>query len=229
MSGPTALQPLQDRLLDHAIDHGWNAEVARSAGRFRDSHPTHRLRLIAPLEQLFFNLWPARLEDARQLLDGDPVDAGRPFVAHHRTQCRFYIVWVTDRPHQMRCGCRAFGFGRRRDRFDLSSVPTRGFTPAGHRQGQFELVWRSRFGHETPDLLALSFNPSSGTVQAFGQRAGLLCPLLTSAPWSDRLAAASVPKDTTQISRSKPDSLHRTPAGFTALALDGYGLCDTRA
>ena len=29
-----------------------------------------------------------------------------------------------------------------------------------------------------------------------------------------------------QISRSKPDSLHRTPAGFTALALDGYGLCD---
>src|SRR5215831_9897187 len=32
------------------------------------------------------------------------------------------------------------------------------------------------------------------------------------------------PKDTTQISRSKPDSLHRTPAGFTVLALDGYGL-----
>jgi hypothetical protein len=29
-----------------------------------------------------------------------------------------------------------------------------------------------------------------------------------------------------QISRSKPDSLHRTPAGFTVLALDGYGLCD---
>src|ERR1700726_2491004 len=38
-----------------------------------------------------------------------------------------------------------------------------------------------RFGHETPDLLALSFNPFSGTVRAFGQRAGLLCPLLTSA------------------------------------------------
>ena len=29
-----------------------------------------------------------------------------------------------------------------------------------------------------------------------------------------------------QISRSKPDSLHRTPAGFTVLALDGNGLCD---
>src|SRR5215469_2950303 len=54
--------------------------------------------------------------------------------------------------------------------------------------------------------------------------AGLLCPLLTSAPWSGRLATVSVPKDTAQISRSKPDSLHRTPAGFTVLALDGYGL-----
>jgi hypothetical protein len=29
-----------------------------------------------------------------------------------------------------------------------------------------------------------------------------------------------------QISRSKPDSLHRTPAGSTVLVLDGYGLCD---
>jgi hypothetical protein len=48
--------------------------------------------------------------------------------------------------------------------FDLSRVPVRGFTPAGHRQGQFELVWRSRCSHETSDLLALSFNPFSGTV-----------------------------------------------------------------
>src|ERR1700737_2777661 len=131
----------------------------------------------------------------------------------------------------MRCGCRAFGFGRRRDRFDLLHVPTRGFTPVRHRQAQFELVWRSRFGHETPDLLALSFNPFSGTVRAFGRpflemMAGLLRPLLTSALRSGRLATASVPKDTVQISRSKPDSLHRTPAGFTVLALDGYGLCD---
>jgi len=29
-----------------------------------------------------------------------------------------------------------------------------------------------------------------------------------------------------QISRGKPDSLHRTPAGFTVLALDENGLCD---
>src|SRR5438874_9851387 len=59
-----------------------------------------------------------------------------------------------------------------------------------------------------------------------GRMVGLLCPLLTSALRSDRLTASSVPKDTMQISRSKPDSLHRTPAGFTVLAIDGYGLCD---
>src|SRR6266850_8210750 len=183
-------------------------------------------RVTLRLEQLFFDLRPARFEDARQLFDGDAVDAGRTLVAHHCTQCRFYVVWGTNRLHQMLCGCRAFGFGRRRDCFDLLPVQARGFTPAGPRQGQLELVWRSRFGHETPDLLALSFNPLSGTVRAFGRRTGLLCPLLTSAPRSGRLATASVPKDTAQISRSKPDSLHRTPAGFTVLALDGYGLCD---
>src|ERR1700680_2906050 len=126
----------------------------------------------------------------------------------------------------MCCACRVFGCGRRRDRFDLLRVPARGFTPARHRQGQFELAWRSRCGHETPDLLALSFNPSSGTVRAFDRRTGLLCPLLTSAPRSGCLAASSVPGDTVQISRSKPDSLRRTPAGFTVLAIDGYGLCD---
>src|SRR5512135_1172425 len=196
------------------------------ARRLRDFHPTHRLRLVAPLEELVFDLRPARRENARQLLDGDPVNAGRSPVAHHRTQCRFYVVRVTDRLHEMLCGCRAFGFGRRRGHFDLLRVPARGFTPARHRQGQLELVWRSRCGHETPDLIALSFNPFSGTVRAFGRRVGLLCPLLTSAPWSGRLATSSVPKDTVQISRSKPDGLHRTPAGFTALALDGYGLCD---
>src|SRR4051794_13769849 len=124
----------------------------------------------------------------------------------------------------MLCGRRAFGFGRRRDRFDLLRIPTRGFTSARHAQVQLQLVWRSRCDHETPELLALSFNPLSGTVRAFSPCAGLLRPLLTSASWSGHLAMSSVPRDTVQISRSKADSLHRTPAGFTVLALDGDGL-----
>ena len=110
------------------------------------------------------------------------------------------------------------------------AVRTRGFTPARHRQVQRELEWRSRCGHETSELLALSFNPLSGTVRAFSRRSGLLRPLLTSAPRSGRLAAPSVQpvsrRDTVQISWGKPRSLPRTPAGFTVQALDGYGLRD---
>src|SRR5215471_15585950 len=161
-----------------------------------------------------------------QLFDGDTVNTRRALVAHHCTQHRFYVVRCTDRLHEMLCECRAFGFGRRRDRFDLLRVPARGFTPAGFRQGQLELVWRSHCGHETTDHTRPFLQPLLGDRSGLRPpflvwMAGLLCPLLTSAPRSDRLAAASVPKDTTQISRSKPDSLHRTPAGFTVLALDG--------
>ncbi len=57
--------------------------------------------------------------------------------------------------------------------------------------------------------------------------AGLLCPLLTSAPRSGRLATPSVPKDTMQTSSWVSSGVcRRAPAGFTALALDGYGLRD---
>ena len=76
-------------------------------GRFRNLYPTYRLRLVAPLKQLFFDLRPARFKDARQLFDGEAVDAGRSLVAHHRIQCCFYVVWVTDRLHEMICGCQA--------------------------------------------------------------------------------------------------------------------------
>src|SRR3954449_7527650 len=120
----------------------------------------------------------------------------------------------------------AFGFGRRRDRFDLLRLRTRSFTPAGHGQGQFELAGRSQWGHETVRSTYPFLQPLSGTVRAFGRRTGLLCPLLTSASRSGGLSAASVPKDTMQISWGKPRSLPRTPAGFPVLALDGYGLCD---
>jgi hypothetical protein len=53
------------------------------------------------------------------------------------------------------------------------SILVRGFTLIRHRQGQLQLVWRSHRGHETFDLLTLSFNPFSGTVRAFDQHAGL--------------------------------------------------------
>ena len=80
----------------------------------------------------------------------------------------------------------------RRDRFDLCRDRTRGFTPAGHRQVQLKLDWRSLGSHEICALFALSFNPSSGTVRAFAGTSRLLRPLLTSASRSARLAALLV-------------------------------------
>ena len=69
--------------------------------------------------------------------------------------------------------------------------------------------------------------PLAGTVRAFSRWSGLIRPLLTSVRRSGGLATPSVPRDTGQISWGKSSSFPRTPAGFTALALDGYGLCDS--
>jgi len=77
---PLRLKPLQDRLLDDTINHGWNAQVAHAAVRLRNLHPKNRLRRVAPLEQLIFNLRPARFEHARQLFDGNAVNAGRALL-----------------------------------------------------------------------------------------------------------------------------------------------------
>jgi hypothetical protein len=170
------------------------------------------------------------LQEARQLSDGDAVDTGRPLIAHHRTQRRLYVLGVTDRLHQIGRLRRAFGFGHRRDHFDLLRERARGFTPARHRQVQHQLDWRSRCGHETSELLALSFNPSSGTVRAFGPPTR---PTTPSADFCavvrrpcDPLSPAGLPSDTGQISWGKPSVLPRTSAGFTVSALDGYGLRD---
>jgi hypothetical protein len=64
-----------------------------------------------------------------------------------------------------------------------------------------------------PELLALSFNPFSGTVRAFSHRGGLLRPLLTSAPWSGDLAAASVRRHCLRTRHRSPGV---SPASFPA-------------
>jgi len=124
---------------------------------------------------------------------------------------RFYVVWVTDCLHEMLYGCRAFGFGRRRDNFDPSRVPMRGFTPDQHAKSSSSWDWRSRYGHETSNLLALSFNPLSGTVRAFSRRNR---PIMPSADFYTvvRTPCGDLsPEGHNADSRSKPDSLHRAP------------------
>jgi hypothetical protein len=99
-----------------------------------------------------------------------------------------------------------------------------GFTGAGCREGQFPLVWRSRRGHEIPVLLALSFNPLAG------DRSGLQPAGQPTTPSADFCAAVRPPCDglspTAQISWGKPRSFPRSPAGFTAMALEGSRLRD---
>src|SRR5262249_61354370 len=59
---PLRLKPLQERLLDYAINYGWNAQLARPAVPLGDLHPKDRLRLGGPCGQLIFNLPPALFE-----------------------------------------------------------------------------------------------------------------------------------------------------------------------
>src|SRR5262245_30924089 len=77
---PAALQDLQDRLLDQAIQHGGDAELAHPAVRLGDLDPPHRLRLVSPTEQLFPDGWPVLAQVVPGLADGPAVDAGAPLV-----------------------------------------------------------------------------------------------------------------------------------------------------
>ena len=77
------------------------------------------------------------------------------------------------------------------------------------------------------------FHPqASSPLPPFGDRSGLqplARPITPSADFcaaSGDLTITPVPWDTTQISWGKPRSFPRTPAGFTAVAFDGYGLRD---
>src|SRR5208282_5809330 len=77
---------------------------------------------------------------------------------------------------------------------------------------------------------------SSSPSAPCGDRSGLQPPRRPIMPSADFCAAvrepcgplspSGFPGDTMQISRGKPRSLPRTPAGFTVQALDGYGLRD---
>ena len=75
---PAALQDLQDRLLDQAIQHGGDAELAHPSVRLGDFDSPHRLRLVSPVEQLF----PDGLASAHA---GSP--GSRRWSCHRRRDC----------------------------------------------------------------------------------------------------------------------------------------------
>src|SRR5262245_66248719 len=77
---PAALEDLQDRLLDQAVQHGGNAELAHPAVRFGDLDSPHRLRPVGPVEQLFPDGWPVLTQVVSGLVDGPAIDAGASLV-----------------------------------------------------------------------------------------------------------------------------------------------------
>ena len=95
----------------------------------------------------------------------------------------------------------------------------RGFTLCSGAQVQLDPILLPHGARGSPLYEPLPpFGPSAA-------RCRLLCPRLTSAPRSGRLAAISVslPRRSADL-RGKTDRLRGTPAGFTTPTLNGHGL-----
>ena len=144
---PQRLKPLQDRLLDQAVKHGGNAEVAPSASRFRVFAPVAPAgagsvpAAVVPRSRTSVPRAPRAVRSTVM-----PSMPGGALVAHHGTQGSLYVVWGTDRsPSEVGGHRRAFGSGCRRGHFDLLPAPSRRLH-RGRSSGRpvRQLVWRSR-------------------------------------------------------------------------------------
>ena len=137
---PLLLQHLHHRLLDEAVEHRGHAEQANAARRLRYLHPPHRLRRVAAREEPGPYLGPVGLQVIAQLVDGHPVDAGRPLVAPDTRQRLLQVAGLDDRLHRrLLPSRRAFGFGTRRAGFGPLGVGAPGFTLRRRLQGQLQL------------------------------------------------------------------------------------------
>src|SRR5579863_3184936 len=184
---PVRLQHLHRRLLDKAVEHRGYPQRPCAAGCLRYLHPSHRLWLIAAIKQLAPDRGPVLLQVGHQVLDTHPVEAGRPLVALYSLQCLPQVLTLDNRFHGRPSCRRAFDVGSRRAGFSLSGGGASGFTRCAAARAQLSLCLLLHRLREIAALLA------SSTVQAFGGAPRLLCPLLTSALRSRRLATPSVP------------------------------------
>ena len=62
---PSALQDLHHRLLNHAVQHRRDAQLAHPAVRLGYLYPLHRLRLVSTCKKLFADGWPVLQQVAR--------------------------------------------------------------------------------------------------------------------------------------------------------------------
>ena len=245
---PLNLEHLQQRLLYQAVDDTWYAEPSDAAGRFRDVDPFDRLRCVGPREQLFPDGWPVLPQVGRGVVRWS-VRRRRDYPCFHgRVSTLFQGCF--GRTHSSMSWSSAAG--RSVVRFAVSgSVPWRSAAEGSPRRFGAKAkrncvcwVFWPRSTHESRVLLAtpnrsglrqVTTAVRSLAVSALsGQcldRAGRRVP--STAPSADFCApvrssrdSLSPTRDGTQISRGKSDRLHRSPAGSTAVALDGCGLRD---
>src|SRR6202040_1371090 len=126
---PSPLQNLHHRLLDKAVQHGWDAKLSHpSAIRLRDFHPSHRFRFVDPVQQLLPNGRPVLLQVVTEFLNGHPIDAGATLVAPHLPQCFLQVFSLTYLLHDSPRVGWAFGLIRHRERFDVFPSRLPGFT-----------------------------------------------------------------------------------------------------
>src|SRR6266404_1736528 len=126
---PLPLQNLHHRLLDKAIQHGWDAKLSRpSAVRLRDFHPSHRFWFVGSVQHLLPNDRPVLLQIVAKLIDRHPVDASAAFVASHLPQCFLQVCSLTYLLHDSTRVGWAFGFMHHRERFDVFPQRLPGFT-----------------------------------------------------------------------------------------------------
>src|SRR5258705_12011124 len=92
---PSPLQNLHLRLLDKAVQPGWDAKLSPPAIRLRDFPPSHRFRFVGPVQQLLPNSRPVLLQIVAELIDRHPVAAGATFVAPHLPQCFLQVCSFT--------------------------------------------------------------------------------------------------------------------------------------
>ena len=220
---PVRLQDLQQSLLDEPVQHHRDTEVAGAASRFRDVHPTHRLRLVGTLHQGRPEGGPVGREVRHQVVHGHAVDPRRPSVASDLAKRPPEVRGLQHPLHKVRPFHRSVG----------SCCPRDGFIP-WRRQGQPRLpvgcmtVTRQHGHCSSPS------SPSRATVRAFdpsvaappirypafrrrgasiaSPATGLLCPLLTSPGRSEPVTRLPVLTDNRETSRGTAQSCHRVDA-----------------
>src|ERR1700704_6375449 len=126
---PSALQNLHHRLLDQAIQHRRDTKLSHPAVRLRDFHPSYRLWLVGPTQQLFPYGGPVLLQVARELSDFHAVDSRTSFARFDSLVSLPTVFPLADFFHQLLVTSWTFGFAFRRARFGPFPRSLRSFTP----------------------------------------------------------------------------------------------------